>query len=94
MITFYLLTLALATSTLAISDIFQEIYKFIMIFSYSKFGNLILFLITLSFIYHFLNGIRHLIWDFGFGFKIINVYFTGFLIIFLSLTLNFYFWFF
>ena len=94
LITFYLLTLALATSTLAISDIFQEIYKFIMIFSYSKFGNLILFLITLSFIYHFLNGIRHLIWDFGFGFKIINVYFTGFLIIFLSLTLNFYFWFF
>jgi succinate dehydrogenase / fumarate reductase cytochrome b subunit len=94
LITFYLLTLALATSTLAISDIFQEIYKFIMIFSYSKFGNLILFLITLSFIYHFLNGIRHLIWDLGFGFKIINVYFTGFLIIFLSLTLNFYFWFF
>ena len=94
LITFYLLTLALATSTLAISDIFQEIYTFIMIFSKSKFGNLILFLITLSFIYHFLNGIRHLIWDLGFGFKIINVYFTGFLIIFLSLTLNFYFWFF
>ena len=94
LITFYLFSLALATSTLEISDIFQEIYKFIMIFFYSKFGNLILFLITLSFIYHFLNGIRHLIWDLGFGFKIINVYFTGFLIIFLSLTLNFYFWFF
>ncbi len=84
LITFFLFTLAFN----------EEIYKFIIIFFISKFGKLILFLITLSFIYHFLNGIRHLIWDLGFGFKIINVYLTGFLIIFLSLLFNFYFWFF
>ena len=63
-------------------------------FFYSNLGKIILFFITFSFTYHFLNGLRHLIWDLGFGFKIINVYLTGFLIIFLSLLFNFYFWFF
>ena len=72
----------------------EEIYNFLITLFISKFGKLILFFITLSFIYHFLNGVRHLIWDIGFGFQIMNVYLTGFIIIFLSLALNFYFWFF
>lgn len=33
-------------------------------------GNLILFLALVSFWYHFFNGIRHLIWDAGHGFRL------------------------
>ena len=34
----------------------------------SWFGRLILFLYTLTLFYHMANGIRHLAWDFGYGF--------------------------
>ena len=34
----------------------------------SWFGRLILFLYTLTLFYHMGNGIRHLAWDFGYGF--------------------------
>ena len=63
-------------------------------FLFSSVGKIFLFLITLSFIYHFLNGLRHLIWDLGYGFNIKNVYLTGFLIIILTLSINIYIWFF
>ena len=36
-------------------------------FFFSNLGKIILFFITFSFTYHFLNGLRHLIWDFGYG---------------------------
>ena len=74
---------------------FNEDLKNILISFFSSFyGKSILFFIILFFIYHFLNGIRHLFWDMGFGLKIVNVYITGFIIISLSLILNFYIWFF
>ena len=63
-------------------------------FLFSSVGKIFLFFITLSFIYHFLNGLRHLIWDLGYGFNIKNVYLTGFLIIILTLSINIYIWFF
>ena len=63
-------------------------------FFFSSVGKIFLFFITLSFIYHFLNGLRHLIWDLGYGFNIKNVYLTGFLIIILTLSINVYIWFF
>jgi succinate dehydrogenase / fumarate reductase cytochrome b subunit len=34
----------------------------------SWFGVLVLFLYTLALFYHLGNGIRHLVWDFGYGF--------------------------
>ena len=63
-------------------------------FLFSSVGKIFLFFITLSFIYHFLNGLRHLIWDLCYGFNIKNVYLTGFLIIILTLSINIYIWFF
>ena len=61
---------------------------------FSNLGKIILFFATLSFTYHFLNGLRHLIWDLGYGLNINNVYITGFLIIILTIAINSYFWFF
>ena len=40
-------------------------------------GKLFLFGWTFSFMYHLLNGIRHLFWDAGFGFELSTVYASG-----------------
>lgn len=36
----------------------------------SWFGTLVLFLYTLSIFYHMGNGVRHLVWDVGYGFDL------------------------
>ena len=41
----------------------------------------ILFLWTVAFFYHFSNGIRHLLWDLGWGFQLTTAYTTGYLAI-------------
>nr|YP_009317216.1 succinate dehydrogenase subunit 3 [Palpitomonas bilix]YP_009317269.1 succinate dehydrogenase subunit 3 [Palpitomonas bilix]BAV82384.1 succinate dehydrogenase subunit 3 [Palpitomonas bilix]BAV82437.1 succinate dehydrogenase subunit 3 [Palpitomonas bilix] len=43
---------------------------------------------VLLFHYHFLNGLRHWYWDFGFGFNLKSVYFTGSLVILGSIVLS------
>jgi succinate dehydrogenase / fumarate reductase, cytochrome b subunit len=48
----------------------------------SWFGIIFLLLPSLAaFWYHFLNGIRHLAWDTGFGFEIPMVYKTGYAVL-------------
>lgn len=53
-----------------------------------------LFLVGWSFslFYHLLNGIRHLLWDIGMGFEIKEVYATGYIVLFLSVSLTVIFW--
>ena len=36
----------------------------------SRVGALVLFIYTLVLFYHMGNGIRHLVWDFGYGFDV------------------------
>ncbi|CAN2391018.1 succinate dehydrogenase cytochrome b560 subunit, partial [Pristimantis euphronides] len=43
------------------------------------------FLISFPFMYHTWNGIRHLAWDLGKGFKIPEVYQTGYVVLALTL---------
>ena len=43
-------------------------------------GKVVLFLISLALMYHLFNGIRHLAWDLGLGFKIPQVYRSGYLV--------------
>ena len=38
--------------------------------------------------YHLLNGVRHLAWDWGFGFSLTRVYATGWAVVGGSLTLS------
>ena len=49
-------------------------------------------LVSLSFFYHLLNGIRHLLWDIGKGFDSSHVKLTGLLVVFLSLIITALFW--
>ena len=43
----------------------------------SVFGQLFLWAFTFSLFYHLCNGIRHLLWDFGWGFEIAQVRMSG-----------------
>lgn len=59
----------------------------------SLFGKLALFVFSASLIYHLLNGIRHLLWDIGWGMDIATVEKTGYLVIGLSVILTALLWF-
>ncbi|TXH37525.1 MAG: succinate dehydrogenase, cytochrome b556 subunit [Rhodospirillaceae bacterium] len=47
----------------------------------SVIGRILLFLWSLAFFYHLLNGIRHLAWDAGFGFELPAAYRSGYAVI-------------
>ena len=72
----------------------DNLYDLINIFFSGIIGKVILFFITFSFFYHLLNGVRHLVWDIGYGYKIRNVYLSGIIVILLTLVINIYLWFF
>ncbi|TXH72265.1 MAG: succinate dehydrogenase, cytochrome b556 subunit [Lysobacteraceae bacterium] len=52
----------------------------------SPFGKLVLFGFSLALAYHLLNGIRHLLWDAGWGFKLPQVYRSGYAVAVLTLV--------
>ncbi len=49
-------------------------------------GQVILFGLLWSAVYHTLNGVRHLVWDAGHGFELKTADFTGWLVLFLSIA--------
>lgn len=51
-------------------------------------GKIVLAAWTLALMYHFLNGIRHLCWDAGFGFEKKVAFRTGVFVIVLSVVLT------
>ena len=71
----------------------EDFYKMFEYFIESYVGKTFLFFYLLSLCYHLCNGIRHLLWDLGFGFEIKNVYYSGYLTIFIAIFLNFIIWF-
>ena len=68
----------------------ESSHEFFMLFINSLIGKAFLFFYVLSLCYHLFNGIRHIIWDIGFGFEIRNVYYSGILVILFSVTLALY----
>lgn len=68
----------------------ESAHEFFMLFINSLIGKAFLFFYLLSLCYHLFNGIRHIIWDIGFGFEIKNVYYSGILVILFSVTLALY----
>lgn len=47
-------------------------------------GRIVLFGVSLALMYHLFNGIRHLAWDAGFGFRIPQVYTSGYAVLALT----------
>jgi succinate dehydrogenase / fumarate reductase, cytochrome b subunit len=60
----------------------------------SPFGKLALFGFSFVLVYHLLNGIRHLLWDAGWGFKIPQVYRSGYAVVALTFVFTAAIWFF
>jgi len=60
----------------------------------SPLGMLFLFGFTLALVYHLLNGIRHLLWDAGWGFDIPTAYKTGYAVFVLGAIVTGLIWFF
>ena len=54
----------------------------------SPWGKLVLFGFSLALVYHLLNGIRHLLWDAGWGFEIPEVYRSGYVVFGLTVLLT------
>ncbi len=71
----------------------EEFYNNINFILDSFLGKVFLFFYFLSICYHFCNGIRHLIWDLGYGFEIKNVYLSGYITILLAILMNLVVWF-
>ena len=54
----------------------------------SLLGKLALSAFAAALVYHFLNGLRHLLWDVGWGFEIPRVYASGYTVLILWLLLS------
>ena len=58
-----------------------EAYEFASRQWASPLGMAFLFGFTLALVYHLLNGIRHLLWDMGWGMELPRVYATGYAVL-------------
>ena len=82
LIFFWLLILSLGESN----------YQSFLLIINSLFGKFILIGFTWSMSFHVLSGIRHLVWDLGYGFEIKTANISGIIVIFSSLVLTTIFW--
>ena len=59
----------------------------------SWFGQLVLLGVSFSLFYHLANGIRHLIWDAGYGFELSVLRVTGMVVVVFAFGLTILIWF-
>ena len=67
-------------------------YQSFLLIINSFIGKFILIGFTWSMSFHLLSGIRHLVWDLGYGFEIKTANITGMIVIIFSLALTIIFW--
>ncbi|AHC73638.1 Succinate dehydrogenase, cytochrome b556 subunit [Candidatus Endolissoclinum faulkneri L5] len=65
-------------------EVFDKVQKFLT----SWLGILILFIFTCTLMYHLCNGIRHLFWDAGYGFRLEDVYKSGWITLSIAVLLT------
>ena len=82
LIFFWLIALSLGTNN----------YESFLLLINSFFGKFILIGFTWSMIFHLLSGVRHLVWDLGYGFEIKTANISGVVVIISSLVLTIIFW--
>ena len=67
-------------------------YELLLLTINSFFGKFILIGFTWSMSFHIFSGIRHLVWDMGYGFEIKTANISGVLVILFSLVATIIFW--
>ena len=70
----------------------ENSYELFLLSINSFFGKFILIGFTWSMSFHLLSGIRHLVWDLGYGFEIKTANISGITVIIFSLILTIIFW--
>ena len=70
----------------------ESSYESFLFIINSFIGKFILIGFTWSMSFHLFSGIRHLIWDFGYGFEIRTANISGIIVIIASLVLTVIFW--
>ena len=87
-----LLALILIFFWLIILSFGESNYESILLIINSFFGKFILIGFTWSMSFHIFSGIRHLVWDMGYGFEIKTANISGVLVILFSLVATIIFW--
>ena len=87
-----LLALILIFFWLLVLNFNESNYELFLLVINSFFGKFILIGFTWSMIFHLLSGIRHLVWDLGYGFEIQTANISGIIVIIFSLVLTIIFW--
>ena len=87
-----LLALILIFFWLLVLSFGENNYELFLISINSFFGKFILIGFTWSMSFHLLSGIRHLVWDLGYGFEIKTANISGTIVIIFSLVLTIIFW--
>ena len=87
-----LLALILIFFWLLVLSFGENNYELFLLVINSFFGKFILIGFSWSMCFHILSGIRHLIWDFGYGFEIRTANVSGIIVIILSLFFTTVFW--
>ena len=70
----------------------ENYYDIFLIFINTFLGKFILIGFTWSMSFHILSGIRHLVWDMGYGFEIKTANISGIIVILFSLVATIVFW--
>ena len=70
----------------------EDNYESFLLAINSFFGKFILIGFSWSMSFHLLSGIRHLVWDLGYGFEIKTANISGIIVIIFSLVLTIIFW--
>ena len=87
-----LLALILIFFWLLVLSLGESNYELFLLIINSFFGKFILIGFTWSMSFHLLSGIRHLVWDLGYGFEIKTANISGIIVIICSLVLTIIFW--
>tara|TARA_B100000427_G_C15156877_1_gene441269 strand:+ start:77 stop:463 length:387 start_codon:yes stop_codon:yes gene_type:complete len=70
----------------------ENSYELFLLIINSFFGKFILIGFTWSMNFHLLSGMRHLVWDLGYGFEIKTANISGIIVIITSLVVTVIFW--
>ena len=87
-----LLALILIFFWIALLSLGESNYNLFLSTINSFFGKFILIGFTWSMNFHLLSGIRHLFWDFGYGYEIKTANISGIIVIIFSLAITVAFW--
>jgi len=87
-----LLALILIFFWLVVLSLGENNYELFLLIINSFLGKSILIGFTWSMSFHLLSGIRHLVWDLGYGFEIKTANISGIIVIITSLVVTVIFW--